>query len=230
MRTTTGPATEAHGSDVDRAVAILRRGIQEGRYVPGQRLVEIDLINDLGVSRGRVREALRRLASEGLVQIEKNRGASVRKISREEVADIFEVLTDISVIAVRKAIQNMDNPRNRKRVEASLKAARNFSRHSSRVRELHEYMEENGRFWDSIGAVVDNPVLEDTRQRLETRLFRLRMQGLTVSGDRERWITRHEEILAAMLAGDSKRAEQLVEQSSNAVGEAILSLPDSAFA
>jgi DNA-binding GntR family transcriptional regulator len=73
-------------------------------------------------------------------------------------------------------------------------------------------------------------VLEDTRRRLETLLFRLRMQGLTVSAEREKWLVQHEEILTAMLAGNSAAAERLVARSSKAVREAILALPPAAFA
>lgn len=220
----------AAGDQTERAVELLKRGIYEGRYVPGQRLVEIDLMRDLGVSRGRVREALRRLTAEGLVQIEKNRGASVRRISRKEVRDIFDILTDISVIAVRKAVQNMENPKNRRIIEDSLKAAKRFSRRAPQVRELHEYMEENARFWNSIGAVVDNPVLEDTRRRLQTLLFRLQMQGLTINAHRDWWITQHEEALVAMLEGNASLAERLIAKASRAVRDAILELPDAAFA
>ena len=215
-------------TDVEHAMALIRDGIQHGRYVPGQRLVEIDLIGQLGVSRGRIREALRRLSAEGLVQIEKNRGASVRKISREEVGDIFEVLTDVSVISVRRAMQNMKSTENRKRIAESLEIARRFSKRPDPVREVSEYMEENARFWDSIAAVVDNPVLVDTRMRLQVLLFRLQFQGLIIT-DREKWITLHEEILAAMLEGKSDLAEGLVHGSSEAVKDAMLSLPDSAF-
>ena len=146
--------------DIEQALVTLREGIQHGVYVAGQRLVEIDLINALGVSRGCVREALRRLSAEGLVQIERNRGASVRKISRKEVADIFEVLTDVSVITVSKAMRNMDKPKNRKVIEIVAESgAQRFSNRTDRTVEAQLYMEENARFWDSISAIVDNPVL-----------------------------------------------------------------------
>ncbi len=216
------------GADVEHALELLRNGIQHGRYVAGQRLIEIDLIRDLDVSRGRVREALRRLEGEGLVKIEKNRGASVRKTSRKELADIFEVLTEISIITVRRAMQSLERPANRKRISASLKIAQKFSQRADQVKEVTAYMEENGRFWDSIAAVVDNAVLTNTRAHLQTLLYRLQFQGLIIS-DREKWITQHEEILAAMLEGKGTFAEHLVYTASESVKEAMLSLPDEAF-
>lgn len=68
----------------------VRERIRHGRLVPGQRLVEADIVTATGASRGKVREALRRLESEGLVSIEEFRGASVKKLGRDEVRQIYE--------------------------------------------------------------------------------------------------------------------------------------------
>jgi len=67
----------------------VRERIRTGRFVPGQRLVEVDIIRQMGASRSKVREALQRLEGEGLVQIEEFRGASVKSTGLEEVAQIY---------------------------------------------------------------------------------------------------------------------------------------------
>ncbi|MCW2394008.1 MULTISPECIES: GntR family transcriptional regulator [unclassified Sphingobium] len=67
----------------------VRDRIRTGRFVPGQRLVEVDIIRQTGASRSKVREALQRLEGEGLVLIEEFRGASVRSTSLEEAAQIY---------------------------------------------------------------------------------------------------------------------------------------------
>ncbi len=67
----------------------LRNGIRTGRFVPGQRLVEADIIRDTGATRSRVRDAIQRLESEGLIAVEEFRGASVRSFSDEEVRQIY---------------------------------------------------------------------------------------------------------------------------------------------
>jgi DNA-binding GntR family transcriptional regulator len=67
----------------------IRERIRRGRFVPGQRLVEADIIRELGTSRSRVREALQRLSTEGLVTIEEFRGASVKTFSRDEIRQIY---------------------------------------------------------------------------------------------------------------------------------------------
>lgn len=69
----------------------IRRAIVEGRYPPGARLVEQRLAEELEVSRTPVREAVRRLESEGLVVVERNRGAQVRPLSEGEIADLYDV-------------------------------------------------------------------------------------------------------------------------------------------
>jgi len=67
----------------------VRERIRLGRFVPGQRLVEADITRDTGASRGKVREALQRLETEGLVEIEEFRGASVRRMNWDEVRQIY---------------------------------------------------------------------------------------------------------------------------------------------
>lgn len=69
----------------------LRGGIVEGRYAPGARLVEQSIAADLGVSRTPVREALRRLESDGLVISERNRGVIVRTVTAADVDDLYEL-------------------------------------------------------------------------------------------------------------------------------------------
>lgn len=209
--------------------ARLRRGIRAGRYIPGQRLIEIDLIRQLDATQRQVRDALRRLESEGLLSIEKNRGASVRKISRREVECILDVLDALSMLAVRQSCEKMEDPGCRKLVEDSLKAAIQFRKNAVTEKRVQKFLDENLRFWDSIASVVDNPVLWDIRERLETLLFRLQMQGLTINSDPDQWITNHEDILSAILAQDTRRAGRLVLQSSKDVRNMIVTLGDEVF-
>src|ERR1700679_2247707 len=76
----------------DRVVDVITRNLRAGVFVPGQRLIEADLTKELRVSRGPVREALKRLAAEGVLTVTRNRGAYVRALSRAEVRDSLVVL------------------------------------------------------------------------------------------------------------------------------------------
>jgi DNA-binding GntR family transcriptional regulator len=219
--------TEAELLEIE---AFIREGILEGRFVPGQRLVEIDLMNELGATRSAVREALRRIAADGLVQIERNRGASVRKISRKEVSDILDILDDLSVFAIRKAISRVREPRIRKLVEQSRAASRRFRKDALQHTQAQDYLYENARFWQSMTDAADNPTLAELKFKLQLRLFCIQPQGLVVESTRKKWIAHHEEILDAILDGDVQRAVKLVPRASANVREAIMALPDVAFA
>lgn len=220
----------ASSKNLEQAVEQLKREIQQGRFVPGQRLVEIDIMEHLGISRGRVREVYKRLETDGLVQIDKHRGASVRKVSREEVENIFEVLEEISILLIKKVAQEIDDPASRKQLQDSLNEARRFRKRTAEIRQVAAYMDENARFWGSLASISNNPVLAEVRERLQAPLFRLAMEGLTIRNDPDQWITRHEEILSAILEGDITHATRYARKSMHDVWNAILDLPESAFA
>lgn len=209
--------------------ALFRDAIRKGKFVPGQRLVELDLMNQFNISQRQVRDALRRLESEGLVTIEKNRGASVRKISRKEVACILDVLDSLSLLAVRKVCQNINDTTYRKHIESSLKATIKFRITAAKEKRIHKFLDENVRFWDSLAEIVDNPILSDIRERMELLLYRLQVQGLIINTEPDKWLTLHEDILLAILDGNVKRAEKLVLKSSDDVRESILELADDVF-
>ena len=216
--------------DIEAAVEQLKRDILQGRFVPGQRLVEVDIMSHLDITRGRVRDVFKRLHAEGIVQLDRNRGASVRKVSREEVFNIFEVLEEVSILIVRK-VGSQTNDRNiQKQLNTSLDEARKFHSHSANIIRVLDYMDENARFWGDLTDLTGNPVLSDIRIRLQAPLFRLAMEGLTVSGSHEQWIARHEEIIFALLDSNIDQATRHARKSMHDVWKAILELPDSAFA
>lgn len=79
-------------TSVERVIAGIERAISSGELVPGQRLVEADLTERLGASRGAVRSALQYLAGDGVVELLPNRGARIRKFGAERLREIMEVL------------------------------------------------------------------------------------------------------------------------------------------
>lgn len=216
--------------ELDTAVEQLKRDILQGRFVPGQRLVEVDIMSHLDITRGRVRDVFKRLHSEGIVQLDRNRGASVRKVSREEVFNIFEVLEEVSILIIRKVGSQSGDEDMQRRLRASLNAARKFHDRSVNIIKVLDYMDENARFWGDLAELAGNPVLSEIRWRLQAPLFRLAMEGLTVSGSHERWIACHQEIISALLDNNTRHAVRHARKSMHDVWKAILELPDSVFA
>ena len=207
----------------------LRERIHRGDFVPGQRLIEADLVDETGMSRGKVREALRMLEADGLVELHRNRGASIRRISRQEVSDTLEVLKVISVLMADKAIMRCQEPEARARLEEALAKASSFREQSSRLDYSRHYMDENARFWEVLADLSGNAVLIDTRAKLETTLFRLALEGARITSSKDQWIARHEDILTAVLDGDRDAARRLVEEAVDDVEAAILALPDGVY-
>jgi DNA-binding GntR family transcriptional regulator len=98
-----GAAEPPSPQAVDRVYATLRQGILDGTYAPGARLGEADLAVALGVSRTPVREALRRLGSEGLLSTRPNKGARVRTWTTSELSDISDLRALLEGHAARQA-------------------------------------------------------------------------------------------------------------------------------
>jgi len=224
-------SANAGKQDLNSAESAIRQRVLEGRLVPGQRLVEIDLMNELSVSRGGIREIFRRLESDGIITIEKNRGASVRKITRKEVDDAFEVLSVITLLAVEKVADRAKHePEVRKELEASLEIARKFESELDKHVQIQDYLFENTRFWGCIGALSGNTAIEETRSRLQLPLIRLQVQGLAINSHQEEWLTMHQEILSALIEGNTTQAKKFVKKAQRHVIKEMLSLPDSAYA
>ena len=87
----------------------LRQDIVSGRLQPNERLVEADVARSLGVTRSAVRAALQRLAHEGLVEHERNRGAKVRFVDEYEAIEILEARAVLEGLIARKAAENADS-------------------------------------------------------------------------------------------------------------------------
>jgi DNA-binding GntR family transcriptional regulator len=103
------PESRNEATPARDVVEWVRERIRLGRFVPGQRLIEADIIRDTGASRGKVREALQRLETEGLVLIEEFRGASVRRMTFEEVRQIYRTRMALEGLAAAEfAIRGTD--------------------------------------------------------------------------------------------------------------------------
>ncbi len=100
---------ERSPSTVDQVIEAIKLGIRDARYVPAQRLIEPDLAKEYGVSRGSVREALRRLAAEGFVNLERFRGASIIRMSRKQVVDLLELREVLEGFGASLAARRSDN-------------------------------------------------------------------------------------------------------------------------
>lgn len=194
---------------VEAVIAAIVDGVKEGRYAPGQRLVEADLTKELGVSRGPLREALGRLAAEGVLEIEPYRGAVVRRLTNDDLDDLFQVREVLEGEAARLAAQHVDDGDNRARVEAAMRTAEELRTRG----DVAAYIDENTRFHDLVLEMSGSRLLGRLVPSLQVHAFRLLFRQLLMDRDAmEQSIAEHDDIARALLAGDARGAERAMRR------------------
>jgi DNA-binding GntR family transcriptional regulator len=213
-----------HGAAVARIADTIRDRIRHGGYVAGQRLVEADLVRDFGVGRGTIREALRRLAAERMLELTPNRGASVPGLTRTDVIDLLQVLEGLVTEGAALAARRVGDPAVARGARRALGAVRAFARRPERRLSVADCMEENGRFHQTLVALSGNPLLERMVSQLQVHMFRLAYHNSSSPADRRRWTVNHEAILLAVVAGDSRRAASLMREYCRRIGSLLIEL------
>jgi DNA-binding GntR family transcriptional regulator len=178
------------------------QGLYKGTYVPGQRLVEVDLTQKWGVSRGTVREALNRLAAEGVVVLSRHRGAAIRVLDLAEMQDILAVLEMMIGMAARLAAQRIGQGANRVRFAKSFEALLAFRSRPDSM----DLVRARNRFYRTLAAIGGNKELEVLLSRVHVHLLRVQLRALHESVVTERF-NDYSQIGDALLAGDARRAE-----------------------
>lgn len=217
----------AHGpSSPDQVVAALIKGLQAGRFVPGQRLIEADLTRELKVSRGPVREALKRLAAEGLVSLIPHRGAYIRALTRDEVHDMLLVQEALTGLAARLAAAAIHQGEHRAEFQAAYDKLQPFRDQADGI----AFLEERSRFYAAMIRIGGNRELRRMMPALQIHLLRMQFHSHLTPKDRARQFAEYDELVAAILAGEQNEAERLMRQHIRRTRLAIERLPDEAFA
>ena len=197
MTTSDIPPGLAQGPLRDQIREEIRQRIVEGRLAPGDRMIERELAAELGVSRVPVREALRMLETEGFVQVLPRRGVIVRRLSRHDVEELFDVRESLEVLATRRAATNATSG-DLARLEDLLTEAE-AAIHS---RDRHAIGAANEQFHDTILGLANNSLLSAMLEPLQGRLHWLFRQNEDPSG----LLREHRELFEAIASGDPDRA------------------------
>ncbi len=189
----------------DTLISHLRGLITQGELSAGDKVPEQQLCERFGVSRTPMREALKVLASEGVLQLLPNRGAIVARISEEEIEELFPIMAALEAVAGEFACQRATN------------------RDIARVRKLHDemiayyrngaesaYLSHNREIHRTIFDIAGNPTLSAFYQQILTRIHCFRF---VVRKSPEHWssaVAEHEEIIAALEARNGARLAGLL--------------------
>jgi len=170
----------------------LRTMILEGAFLNEERIPERELCVRFGVSRTPLREALKVLASEGLIQLEHNRGARLREISLKEVRDLYEVLGSYEVTVGRLAVE-----RATERDLAVAQAIHGRLRNAFQREDRTEYFQYNQEIHAALVAMTKNDALIEAHRQCYTKIAVVRYR---VNYNRRRWsesMAEHELIIEA---------------------------------
>jgi len=181
----------------------IERRILAGEIAPGGRLNEAELAQQLGVSRGPIREAFRMLEEAGLVSQQKNRGAFVRAPSAQEIREIFELRVLLEEAALRKLAQAASAAQLR-----HLRALLEQMDRAAREAQTDAYHALNIAFHEALIDFADNAKLAAIYRRLVNELALCRRRNLEDPGQLSLSVSEHRAIVKAIAAGDAEACAQ----------------------
>jgi DNA-binding GntR family transcriptional regulator len=187
----------------DQLREILLAGILEGRYAPGARLVETQIAEELGVSKAPVREAIRELEILGMVVSEPFRGARVREVTSQELAESYPVRAAIEEVAARAAFATLHADPST--LEAEIEAMST----AAAAGDMHDVLIHDVQFHRLIVEASGNSVLEKTWRSLRVEARTL-ITILKDAIDLDQIAASHEPVVEAFRSGDAQQAGEVL--------------------
>lgn len=184
----------------------LREAIIHGEFAPGAKISEKDLCERFGVSRTPVREALKILTTEGLVQLTQNRGASITPLTRQDIRDAFPVMAALEALSGELSAKAATDEQIARMTHLQAEMRAMFEKGDRKG-----YFAINEEIHQLILQAAGNPVLARMIRSVSAQVRRARYRA---NLSRERWaaaIDEHDEILAAFAARDSRRLARLLK-------------------
>ena len=188
----------------EQVLEVLRQAILDFRFKPGQRLIERELIEQIGVSRTTIREVLRELAAEGLVTTIPQRGAIVVVPTAEEAAEVYEVRAALEALAARRFVARASDAD-----VAALRAA--FAEVEAVTHDgadIRAMLRAKDRFYDVLLEGAGNASVRSILNGLQARVRALRAGSLSAPGRPEQAVAEIRAIVEAIEARDADGAAE----------------------
>lgn len=185
----------------------LRKAIVSGDIKPGERLMEVSLADQMGVSRTPVREAIRRLEAEGLVTMIPRKGTHVSELSVKDIMDVLEVRAVLDKLATDLASKRIQS--------AQLKALESVHKQyiaSVEKDNVEGAIKKDVEFHDIIYAASGNPRLVTVAASLREHIYRFRVMYMSGNLIAENVLNEHNEILQALREAQNNVASNLAEK------------------
>lgn len=200
----------------ERVTDTLREAILTGRFAPGERLVERELWQSLGISRTVVREALQHLQAEGLIELVPNRGPVVRTVTADDARALYEVRGALEALGGAGFARHASAAQ-----VASLREALDALRAPGLAQDAEALLAAKNAFYRILLEGCGNPVVGQMLTRLNNRISMLRRVSLAAPGRLPRTIVELEAIVEAIERGDDERAGELCRQHVEQAAEVV---------
>ena len=195
----------------------LRELILEGELAGGEKIREKELTERFGVSRTPLREAMKMLSAEGLIELIPNRGAIISQTSEADLADAFPVLAALEALAGEQAVARAPDDE-----LAAIAQLTNDLRTAFAAGDRHGYFAINQSIHDAIIAASRNPTLRKTHASLAGKVHRARYQANQAIGRWEQAVAEHVQISQALRDRDGERVSVLLRDHLMAKLDSVL--------
>lgn len=203
----------------DQVVDRLRQMLVEGHIRPGKKLNERELCAQLGVSRTPLREAIKLLAAEGLVELLPNRGAVAARLDEADLVSTFEVLAELEAFSGELAAKRITDLE----IE-EIRALQHEMMACFARRDLSGYFEANAKIHKAINLAAKNPLLTDLYRTVNGRTQLVRFSSNLDEANWRRAVQQHEQILEALIARDPARIRALLKSHLGSRGKRVVEL------
>jgi DNA-binding GntR family transcriptional regulator len=191
------------------AMNLIRKAILSGRLAPGERLIEDELAQQLQASRTPIREALLRLSTDGLVDMSRNRGATVRLYEPEEIGELYEMRALLEGYAARHAAGRIAKA-GFAALEESIERSRAIA--GDRDGDIEELGEQNLHFHDTIISLARSPQLESMIAQVRVLPLVYQVYAWYSPVERDSSVQYHERIVRALRSRDADRADAVMRE------------------
>ena len=199
----------------------LRNSILNGDLKPWERLMEVQLAEQLGVSRTPVREAIRKLELEGLVVMVARKGAYVADVSVKDILDVLEVRSVLEGLAAALAAERMTE----EELEELELISYHFKRHVENE-DTEGMIEKDMQFHDRIIHSTRNPKLIQIAQSLQEQVQRFRITYFSEYSSTKELLVEHQAILEAIANRDAVAAQKVTQHHIDMLEQTIISIAD----
>jgi DNA-binding GntR family transcriptional regulator len=203
----------------EQVIAALRQAILDFQLKPGQRLVERELIEQLGVSRTTIREALRELTSEGLVTVVPQRGAMVTAPSLDDAVDLYEVRASLESLVVRRFVERATDDE----VTRLHDTVEDLAVLASETDDIRAILAAKDRFYAVLIAGAGSSALQQLLEGIQARVQVLRATSLSEAGRTPEVVRELRAVVEAITARDAERASRLCAEHVHAAAATALS-------